>query len=146
MESTTTTSAGVTYDENTIGSSKADIIDQYGVWRWNGSQYVLLASAGGVEVGTDDISGNNVNDRVFGGAGSDIIYGGKGSDYLQGDAGDDILYGDRQVVRTSFTTGSTTTAAETDALDEHEFTGSEAGNDILDGGSGNDKLYGKSVV
>ena len=144
--STTKSIDGITYDNDTDGTKQADIIDQYGVWSWNGStnRYVL-----GSKNGTDDGNGSAAtgfgsNDLVSGGAGSDYIYGGRGDDRLYGDAGDDVLYGDRYVVRSGvLTVGSTsTTVAATGALDNQEYTGDDAGNDVLIGGQGNDTAYG----
>ncbi|HJT14370.1 MAG TPA: calcium-binding protein, partial [Dongiaceae bacterium] len=146
------TIGGTTYDDATLGSVKADIIDQYGVWRWDASlnRYVLQSS-GGDEAGTDDstadaddkISGSiNLNDLVFGGNGDDRIYGGKGSDRLSGENGNDILYGDWQVKdRTILAGTNTTTVSETEFLD-FEYTDGDAGNDVLIGGNGEDQLYG----
>lgn len=137
-----TTIGGITYDDDTNGTKKDDIIDQYGVWSWNGTKYALV-STNGTDDGTISKNLTGYNDMVSGGDGNDLVYGGKGNDYLRGDAGDDTLYGDGYVVRTgSIVVGSTTTLSLTDALDNQEYQGADAGNDILDGGAGNDKLFG----
>ncbi len=120
----------MSYDDDTNGSNKKEIIDRYGVWEWNGSRYVLKANSSG----TDDGSHSN-RDRVYGGGGDDIVYGGKGSDKLYGESGDDVLYGDRQTTRTNNTATGTINGFV-------DYTGDDAGDDYLYGGSGNDKAYG----
>lgn len=121
---------GVYYDDDTNGTKKNDIIDQYGVWSWNGSKYVLVSNNG-----TDDGSVITANDLVNAGAGDDAVYGGKGNDYLEGGSGNDILYGDRKVTAHDSLTGAVSQWADLTTADG-------AGNDTLDGGDGNDKLYG----
>jgi Ca2+-binding RTX toxin-like protein len=81
--------------------------------------------------GTDGLSGDLMNDRIFGGGGADFLFGGGGDDLIEGGdetgagdsigggAGKDLLYG----------------GAGDDRLSGDE------GNDLLDGGSGNDDLY-----
>ncbi len=77
---------------------------------------------------SDIISGNDVNNRLFGKlgddtlyakGGNDFLYGGEGNDYLYGEEGDDLLYGEQG---------------------DDYLMGSE-GNDYLSGGQGNDYLW-----
>ncbi|MCE9838398.1 M10 family metallopeptidase C-terminal domain-containing protein [Proteus terrae] len=77
---------------------------------------------------SDIISGNDVNNRLFGKlgddtlyakGGDDFLYGGEGNDYLYGEEGDDFLYGEQG---------------------DDYLMGSE-GNDYLYGGQGNDYLW-----
>ncbi len=87
--------------------------------------------------GTDEsecIYGNNADNIIEGGNGNDVIYGYDGTDYLYGDfealagSGNDTLYG----------------GDGTDHLfgDSHDAAGS--GNDTLYGGAGEDRLFGDS--
>jgi Ca2+-binding RTX toxin-like protein len=66
--------------------------------------------------GDDRINGNAGNDVADGGAGDDSIYGGKGADRLYGGAGNDIFY-----------------------------TGNDDDRDIVDGGSGKDKMKSQNA-
>ncbi len=73
---------------------------------------------GGAE--DDIVSGNNGNDRLFGGDGWDELSGGNGRDLLRGDAGNDIL----------------------DGGDSNDRLFGGDGNDDLYGGNGRDRLFG----
>jgi len=70
--------------------------------------------------GNDFITGNELDNLIFGGEGNDGLSGGEGSDILYGDAGDDTLSGD----------------SGEDVLD------GGSGDDAIDGGLGSDALYG----
>ena len=129
---------GITYDDDTNGTKKADIIDQWGVWTWNGSRYVLVVGSSGTDDGTMKVGSMNVssyNDLVYGGSGDDKIYGGRGKDRLYGDAGDDVLYGDVVVTAHNTSTGVVSAA--------YDLTLAQgASSDVLIGGQGNDTAYG----
>lgn len=87
--------------------------------------------------GDDVIIGHKSFDALFGQEGDDILIGGKGDDGLWGGAGNDILDGGDGI----------------DDLygdDEHSnsrtispYDGSQRGNDIIFGGSGNDRIEGQ---
>jgi Ca2+-binding RTX toxin-like protein len=105
------------------------------------------------EAGDDFIDGGLGNDQLYGGAGNDTLNGGAdkdtlqgeaGNDFLKGEAGEDTLWGDKDP--DSFDKdnqsiqGSTQT--ETFIFRLHADGKDVAGDDILDGGTDNDKLYG----
>jgi Ca2+-binding RTX toxin-like protein len=75
--------------------------------------------------GADRYLGGWLDDRIDGGAGNDTLYGSMGNDRLSGGDGDDQLDGDRVEVRP----GSYT-----------PWSAERTGNDVLDGGAGNDTL------
>ncbi len=78
--------------------------------------------------GNDDIEAGGGADVVHGGADNDSIRGGGKGDTLYGDDGADTIYGD------GFDNGGT--AIEVTTLAEH-------GADVIDGGSGDDRLVGQ---
>lgn len=91
----------------------------------------------------DFIHGTNENDTIHGQHGSDLIYGGKGDDYLYGDdsayrrtTGVDTVYGGsgNDVIRAHVGYGE-------DGNDS--LNAPQSGGAHLDGGSGDDKLYGR---
>ncbi len=119
--------------------------------------------------GNDWLSGGQGADILFGGpdtatdADNDTLLGGADSDYLDGGAGDDTLYGDtdggfsRQFVNVGDGSvhligwnGATQQHIIPDFYDSspvtlsllHDVAEADAGDDYLDGGAGNDKLYG----
>jgi|GEM_PF-884799 len=119
--------------------------------------------------GNDWLSGGNGADVIFGGpdatteADNDTLLGGADSDYLEGGAGADTLYGDtdggfsRQFANVGDGTvhlvawnGATQKHIIPDFHDASPITLSllqdvaeaDAGDDYLDGGAGNDKLFG----
>ena len=81
--------------------------------------------------GADLLTGNNLDNRLIGGAGDDVLYGENGADVLFGEAGADRLVG-------GFGDDSLLGQAGADVL----F--GEAGADILAGGVGADSLYGQA--
>lgn len=80
--------------------------------------------------GNDTIYASNLGDNLFGGAGNDTLIGGKLDDWLLGGDDDDKLYAG------SVADGSVSTAT---ALAADGGSGN-----YLDGGAGNDKLYGST--
>ncbi|MBR3497702.1 MAG: hypothetical protein IKO05_01765 [Selenomonadaceae bacterium] len=70
--------------------------------------------------GNDTLRGSDGNDYIFGGSGNDYLYGGNGKDTLDGGAGKDKLFG-----------GS-----------GDDYLSGVSGKDTLSGGSGNDSLNG----
>lgn len=84
--------------------------------------------------GDDLIRGGDLGNDLLGGEGNDVLVGGKLDDWLFGQEGDDVLFaGD--VANTGFAVG--------DKAAENIAVAVAAGNgDYLDGGAGNDRLYG----
>lgn len=70
------------------------------------------------------------DDRVYAGTGADIVYAGAGQDLVQGEAGDDLIFGDV----------SATATGDTDQL----FGGD--GRDLIDGHGGDDLLVGGNDI
>ena len=119
--------------------------------------------------GNDWLSGGNGSDVIFGGPDAstepdnDTLLGAAGHDYLEGGAGDDMLYGDtdggfsRQFANVG--DGSVHLIGWNGATQQHiipdfhdpspvtlsllqDVAEADAGDDYLDGGAGNDKLFG----
>lgn len=90
----------------------------------------------------DYLDSGDGDDTVYGGKGNDILIGNGGSDHLYGEDGNDILYG----------AGGTAGADVADFLDggagdDYIYGGQNAGaTEVLIGGSGNDHIYGESGI
>lgn len=117
--------------QNVIGSANADMFTV--VSGTSGAGDDTFDGLGGADVayggiGIDRLSGDGGNDTLFGGFDRDLLYGGSGDDNLFGNGGDDLSYGGD---------GSDLLVTE-DGL--FIFLQSAGGNDILNGGSGYDKL------
>ncbi len=99
--------------------------------------------------GADWLDGNDGNDAQEGGNDNDHLLGGAGDDLLQGEGGDDTLYGDTDFGAIFLTryTGVIGVLSSSDPNFSGIFpllrdvTPSAAGDDVLDGGAGNDQLY-----
>ncbi len=87
------------------GSAQGDILSDIEYLRGSG--------------GADNLTGSDVGNAIYGGAGIDTISGGLGDDKLFGEAGDDVISGD---------------------LGDDYLDGG-AGNDTLNGGDGNDTYF-----
>jgi hypothetical protein len=81
--------------------------------------------------GSDDFSGNNVANSMYGLLGNDKMRGGKGGDYICGAGGDDRLYGE----------GGNDKLEGFEGNDEIH---GGPGNDKMQGGAGNDHMYGEA--
>lgn len=102
--------------------------------------------------GNDRLYGESGNDTLKGGDGLDILVGGDGSDSLDGGAGDDVLIGDGQGELQSVIEGTVNAETFRDFLDlkspeelesyMSKFETENDGNDTLEGGDGNDLLFG----
>lgn len=120
--------------------------------------------------GKDTISGNLGNDRLYGeedddqlsgGDGDDVLEGGDGDDLLAGDNGADALYGDRGVDQLDGGNGNDFLFAghgigdtllggagddeivgSDDGKDDPKFEDATRFGDVIDGGDGNDVIYG----
>lgn len=93
----------------------------------------VIGSAGDDTITGDDLAnrldGGAGNDTLSGGAGNDTVIGGAGDDKIDGGAGDDNLEGGN---------GNDTI----DGGDGNDKINGGAGNDILNGGAGDDIIYG----
>lgn len=97
------------------------------------------------------LSGTNFNDYLDSGDGDDTVYGGKGDDILIGNGGSDHLYGEdgNDIL---YGAGGTAGADVADFLDggagdDYIYGGQNAGaTEVLIGGSGNDHIYGESGI
>ncbi|MDG1286260.1 MAG: matrixin family metalloprotease [Rickettsiales bacterium] len=95
--------------------------------------------------GADSVTGNELNNALYGGGGNDTIRGGDGNDALvagrgvsDGADGDDMLFGDL---------GSDTLYGNSGndiLVGGRDFTDPVDGNDTLYGGLGDDQIYGNS--
>jgi Ca2+-binding RTX toxin-like protein len=113
-------------DNYLVGSSGADLIDG-------------LAGDDTLDGGNglDTLIGGLGNDHLNGGAGNDSLTGGDGQDILNGDLGNDSLFGGAGNDVLQDVDG----ANLLDGGDGDDFLGGGAAN-TLDGGAGNDTLYG----
>jgi Ca2+-binding RTX toxin-like protein len=145
------------------------IVLEDGTRQWNGDTESvapvdavpeIILDVAIAQAGNDWLDGGEGDDYLFGGAGNDQILGGSGDDHLYGEAGDDhlmgragfdVLYGDKdeQVYTNDNVVIATSIDPETGQPVEtifrrHQDDATVAGNDILDGGGGNDIdfLYG----
>ena len=92
-------------------------------------------------------SGNELANRIIGGAGNDVLHGLGGDDLIQGNDGNDTIFGDdgNDTLRgnagddTVWGGGGNDTLAGGDGADVLK---GGAGNDVIEGGAGNDKMWG----
>ncbi|NRB17009.1 MAG: Hint domain-containing protein [Rhodobacteraceae bacterium] len=88
--------------------------------------------------GDDSIDGGVDDDTISGGANNDYIVGGEGADSIQGDGGDDTIYGGLDPmypdVLNIIDDGSGGDPVDPDPTN---------GKDVIDGGAGNDLIYGQ---
>ena len=92
----------------------------------------------------ENVSGGLANDTITGDGGDNILAGDSGNDTLVGGAGNDTLYGDGRIIvdsHDSGTSGPITTYADIAAAFPGDPTAVD-GNDILEGGLGDDVLWG----
>jgi Ca2+-binding RTX toxin-like protein len=116
--------------------------------------------------GDDRLYGKDGDDALFGGEGNDILTGGAGADAMTGGVGDDTYYvddggdtaieaagegSDRVSSTISFALGANIENLSLTGTAAIDGTGNELANtlaaneaaNVLDGGAGNDRLYGK---
>jgi Ca2+-binding RTX toxin-like protein len=79
------------------------------------------------------VHGGNGDDTIIGGSGNDVLYGDAGNDYLAGNDGDDVLYAG---------TGAGVGDAYNDPMHGDPDTGLSYFHNSMEGGNGNDKMYG----
>ena len=126
------------------------------------SQDIILGDNGVVFINTADTSDPNASmgaskfniktkdaqyggdDTISSGLGDDMVLGGSGDDRIDGDAGNDVLVGDNGYIWRD----GTQTVLRIETMDPQsggddiiDMTGSQ-GQDLICGGSGNDKIYG----
>lgn len=89
--------------------------------------------------GDDWIGGGEGNDNILGEIGADWLIGGNGSDLIQGGVGADYLFGEGYFLYTD-SNGSTTPFIQ--YITDSEISSDINYNDVLDGGAGNDRIYG----
>ena len=82
------------------------------------------------------IEGNGGNDQIYGGKGDDQIFGGSGNDIIFGEQGNDLIYG------SDIGFGGTRSSNGFDLLYGGIGNDEIYGSGALDGGPGDDKLYG----
>ena len=148
------TLTGTEESENLYGGSGDDLLiagdGNDSVWGGDGNDDLYG------EPGNDRLYGENGDDTLFGDKGIDILVGGNGNDTLQGENDNDVLIGDGQGDGTDGLQSIIEKAvnAETfrDFLDlkspeelesyMSKFETENDGNDTLEGGDGNDLLFG----
>ncbi|MEV6600366.1 calcium-binding protein [Actinoplanes sp. NPDC051346] len=115
--------------------------------------------------GNDDLFGDNGNDKLYGGNGNDFLNAWYGADRIEGGAGDDQLYGDpddrkvsadvllggtgRDMVgyqgyRKPLAISLNGVSRDDGVAGEHDTVGADV--ELLDGGSGNDRLVGNAAA
>ena len=96
-------------------------------------------------MGADMIDGGTGHDHLYGGSGADLIEGGEGDDQLSGD--DNVAGGDRPGWLNTDPGGPDASQHGEDQLNGgagNDGLWGEGGNDVLSGGADNDTLYGDS--
>ena len=144
------TLTGTEESENLYGGSGADTLrgggGNDGLWGGKGDDTL----EGGT--GNDRLYGEAGTDTLQGGDGLDILVGGDGSDKLDGGAGNDVLIGDGQGDLQSVIADTVNAETFRDFLDLKspgelesymaQFETANDGKDTLDGGAGDDLLFG----
>jgi Ca2+-binding RTX toxin-like protein len=97
-------------------------------------------------IGDDALSAGDGNDLLDGGSGSDVLSGGHGSDILEGGDGDDFLFGGGSYTAIRSDWAVIPASGPDQAALFDKFIGvlslADDGADVLDGGAGNDELWG----
>lgn len=99
--------------------------------------------------GNDLLDGGSGDDSLYGGAGDDLLEGGLGADHVDGGDGIDTVVLEHSGAGISFTVGQFTVSGD-QYFNVERYRGTQwadtmtgsAGNDYLDGGWGNNTLYG----
>jgi Ca2+-binding RTX toxin-like protein len=144
-EATTDYEVGVHSVEVLTATRFDDIID----FEDNTNQQIgdlgFFAQAINAGDGNDIVRGKTGHDWFKGGAGNDTITGDLGNDIIFGGAGNDVIYGEGSEQIHSFATGNlfaffdTSPQTYQDLVDSYSPYGA---NDRIDGGAGNDALFG----
>lgn len=128
------TITGGSGDDTLNGDGGADVID--------GGDGADVIDGG---TGADSIIGGSGNDSLFGSDGADTVLGGEGDDVLDGTAADNTQF--TPTADLTPTTDEQTSQIGEDELDESEdpiidLAATTVGNQLLDGGTGDDTLTG----
>lgn len=127
-------------DRNDAGS----LLSGFGIGAagWNGPHFKKLDPS--LYAGQDDeLLGGGGHDVAYGGEGDDLIEGGTGNDLLVGGADDDTIYGGDDndlMLGDEFTYGGSYFSELATLLSARA---NRAGNDVMEGGEGNDRMYGQ---
>lgn len=129
----------------------------------------LLHGAGGADQiygnsGDDRVWGEEGGDKIYGGPGDDILDGGDGDDYIQGNTGADVIYGgagNDQIFTQGYLQGYQGQEDTADTVNivyggagddtisgaqENTFGSGASLHDQLNGGDGNDSIFGNGVL
>ena len=98
--------------------------------------------------GNDTLRGNNGNDTLTGGDGNDRVFGGAGRDTIYLDSGRDIINGGSGRDKVAVSGNSNATVNLSKAGNQNTGFGTDKFVSIedIDGGGGNDKLYGNNAA
>jgi Ca2+-binding RTX toxin-like protein len=121
-------------DDRLLGGSGSDVMTG-----GDGNDYLL----GGYDLETNYMFGGSGSDHLWGAAGDDLQVGGSGNDWLNGRGGDDIMFGDGELSMIVSATGAlagTPYSSYENLISE--TTASLTFNDRLNGGAGNDRMWG----
>ena len=89
--------------------------------------------------GDDTLIGSNGHDRIFGGSGNDQISGLGGNDFLYGDSGINVDISSRLTLASQVITVVTAPDLVNNSVNSDYL---QVGNDIIDGGFGDDVIFG----
>ncbi|MBP2159785.1 MULTISPECIES: calcium-binding protein [Asticcacaulis] len=96
--------------------------------------------------GSDTLDGGRNEDVLNGGDGNDSLFGGVNADTIQGQAGDDVVYGDVAALTAAVAAGNDNVEGGdgNDVIfgDGEQMVTAQGGKDYLWGGNGNDVIYG----
>ncbi|WP_339073944.1 calcium-binding protein [Teredinibacter turnerae] len=106
-------------------------------------------------LGDDRIIGGGAKDYIYGGGGNDLLYGQEGSDYIDGGQDFNVIFGDSRMTYTDaggyrtylnrYIGEAREGVSYNDVLiggEQKDLIWGEIGDDILQGGGGNDYLFG----
>jgi Ca2+-binding RTX toxin-like protein len=101
--------------------------------------------------GNDTIHGSDDHDRIYGGSGNDSLTGGNQNDVLYGGAGDDVFVLEDTFEGTDTMYGGLGTdtiyfSAGNAAVEFSSFSYAASSVEIIDGGAGNDEIWGSSAA
>ncbi|MFN8742342.1 MAG: right-handed parallel beta-helix repeat-containing protein, partial [Pirellula sp.] len=93
--------------------------------------------------GDDQLHGDRGNDSLYGGSGSDWLHGGAGLDLLDGQSGNDVLFAGAGLGKRLFGgDGDDEIYGADEGSEDENFTDAIWFGDVIDGGAGNDKIFG----
>ena len=128
--------------DSLVGTAAADLIDGLAgndtLLGMDGNDTIL----GGA--GLDQLFGGNGNDSIDAGAGNDVLTGGAGADLLYGNDDDDVFNLSNDGTWGSMAAINRHMVSSAGVPDQRTITGRIASQDALDGGDGNDSVYGSA--